>query len=303
MREIKLILSALLLFWTGCQSVSNSKGSQKTDVGQVYGQDRIAFSRLTDGYWQVWTSGFDGSQAKQLTFSAIDKRRPIWCPSDQALYFRDNNRQIYRIAIDSGESEQRVFSELGSIEDLVFSKDGSTMAMVGFRNQYRDSANIRVADSGAKNYRVLTWQSSLQYNPAISSDGKTVAYIASNGHHHTDELHIIDIESGSDVQLTSNDYQEIFPSFSPDGQRIVYSSDITGDYEIWVMNRDGSQKKQITFSPGLDTHPVFSPDGKRILFTSNQGGQLHLCMMNDEGTNIVRIHNEAPCIDPAWKGK
>jgi Tol biopolymer transport system component len=58
------------------------------------------------------------------------------------------------------------------------------------------------------------------------------------------------------------------PDWSADGAKIVYESNQTGDYRIWVMKADGSGKRRLTSDPGFaDLEPAWSPNGKRILFS------------------------------------
>jgi Tol biopolymer transport system component len=58
------------------------------------------------------------------------------------------------------------------------------------------------------------------------------------------------------------------PDWSADGAKIVYESNQSGDYRIWVMNADGSGQRRLTGDPGFaDLEPAWSPDGKRILFS------------------------------------
>jgi Tol biopolymer transport system component len=58
------------------------------------------------------------------------------------------------------------------------------------------------------------------------------------------------------------------PDWSAGGTKIVYESNQSGDYRIWMMNADGSGQRRLTGDPGFaDLEPAWSPDGKRILFS------------------------------------
>jgi Tol biopolymer transport system component len=92
---------------------------------------------------------------------------------------------------------------------------------------------------------------------------------------------------GSDrKQLTSSGYN-IIPSWSRDGKRILYSC----NYEIWVMNADGSGKRQLTFNTqGGNIVPVESPDGKQIAFAGVRGNaQPEVWVMNADGSGQKRL--------------
>jgi Tol biopolymer transport system component len=59
-----------------------------------------------------------------------------------------------------------------------------------------------------------------------------------------------------------------WPAYSPDGRKIAFGSSRSGDFEISVMNADGTETRRLTHSPGLDARPAWSPDGARIDFAS-----------------------------------
>jgi Tol biopolymer transport system component len=85
------------------------------------------------------------------------------------------------------------------------------------------------------------------------------------------------------------------PDWSPDGTKIVYESNQTGDYRIWVMNADGSAKRQLTNDPGFaDLEPAWSPDATRILFSrcDDHVGSILACdleVMNAAGGGMRRL--------------
>jgi Tol biopolymer transport system component len=71
--------------------------------------------------------------------------------------------------------------------------------------------------------------------------------------------------------LTSGAGRENFPSWSK-GDRIAFTSDRDGDYEIYSIRPDGTDLRRLTRSPGNDAHNAWSSDGEWIAFTSARGG-------------------------------
>jgi TolB protein len=81
------------------------------------------------------------------------------------------------------------------------------------------------------------------------------------------------------------------PDWSADGTKIVYESNQSGDYRIWVMNADGSGKRRLTSDPGFaDLEPAWSPDGKRILFSHCDD---HLGFITDCDLEVVNAAGTA----------
>ena len=91
---------------------------------------------------------------------------------------------------------------------------------------------------------------------------------------------------GSDVtRLTNNSADDSMPSWSPDGQRIAFTSNRDGNYAIWVMNADGSGLALLTNnSIDFTSRASWSPDGRRIAFTSDRDGNAAIYTMNTDGS-------------------
>lgn len=83
---------------------------------------------------------------------------------------------------------------------------------------------------------------------------------------------IIKAETGEVRTLTTGLSKDNFPSWSPAGDRIAFTSDRDGDYEIYSVRPDGTDLKRLTWAPGNEAHCSWSPDGKWIAFTSQRGG-------------------------------
>ena len=71
-----------------------------------------------------------------------------------------------------------------------------------------------------------------------------------------------------------------WPSWSPDGSRIVFASDRDGDFEIYLMDRDGANVTQLTHNSAEDWDPAWSPTGAAIAFTSAQNGEPEIFLMD-----------------------
>jgi Tol biopolymer transport system component len=110
-------------------------------------------------------------------------------------------------------------------------------------------------------------------------------------------LHVYTMTVGDPAsyhQLTDNNQgREWAPKWSPDGTRITYSSNQTGNWEIYVMNADGSNQHQITDNPARDEYSAWSPDGTTIAFGSDRDGHRNreaaIYLMNADGSNVRRI--------------
>ena len=83
------------------------------------------------------------------------------------------------------------------------------------------------------------------------------------------------------------------------GKRIAFVSDRDGDYEIFVMDADGSHVQQLTDNNKNDWDPVWSPDGKRIAFDSNRYGDYEIFVMDADGSHVVAIGQKGTA--PSWR--
>lgn len=76
---------------------------------------------------------------------------------------------------------------------------------------------------------------------------------------------------------------------SSSGGLLAYTSNESGNYDIYTMRPDGSELTNITNHPGRDTDPVWSPDGKRIAFQSDRNGFQQIYLMDPDGLNVVQL--------------
>ncbi len=82
-----------------------------------------------------------------------------------------------------------------------------------------------------------------------------------------------------------------YPMFSPDGKKIAFESNRTGNFEIYTINADGTNIKQLTYDTAFDGTPAWSPDGKLIVFASERDNDPEIYIMNADGSNQKRLTN------------
>ena len=115
----------------------------------------------------------------------------------------------------------------------------------------------------------------------------------------------MDADGKNQQRLTNNPQNDQYPSWSPDGERIAFSSDRKGDFEnfeIYVMDGGGGNPQNLTNSRRDDTYPSWSPDGKRIAFVSRRDGDSEIYVMNADGDNPQNLtnNNRQNDVNPTW---
>jgi len=105
----------------------------------------------------------------------------------------------------------------------------------------------------------------------------------------------------SGVNVSGNDFCDHSPVWSSDGKRIAFVSDRDGDWEIYVMNADGTDQRRLTRSPGTDRAPAWSPDGSRIAFESDRGGDFDIYVIGSDGADErLLVDRSGNDLEPRW---
>jgi tricorn protease len=141
-------------------------------------------------------------------------------------------------------------------------------------------------------------------HPALSPDARKIAF---DWH---GDIWICPVEGGAAERITEDPSDEQKPCWSPDGKSLAFSSDRTGNRDLFVLELATRRVRQLTFHSADDDSPAWSPDGKWIAFQSNRDSNLDLALNNNvwdlwkvraEGgtaTRLTRFRGENPCWSP-----
>ena len=143
------------------------------------------------------------------------------------------------------------------------------------------------------------------YEPSLSPDGQWIVF----------ESHELDAEDDGTIvkfkidgtmpyqNLTNPDEDSRQPNWSPTGDKILYQKFSDGQWDIWVMNSDGTNHQKVSSGSGDKTDASFSPDGRWIVYSSNEYGLefANLFIIPVSGGNAVRTtHYEGYDGAPSW---
>jgi len=301
------------------------------DTGSHWELYRATFNgggqRLTFNNGETVAFSWRRSWEPTQHFLVVDSRRNS--PQYRQIYLLNN------VAVDAGERasgatvirisysnndgafpppENDYATIPGSEYNAVVSPDGNLMVFVserqGIPQLYLRRLNVplRGYASPITNYdRPCNVET-----PSWSADGRNLFWVtnctgnfqiyrADIQFYHIDDLFAY-TELRSIRNLSNNTVNDRFARVSPDGKTIAFTSDRDGNWEIYVMNADGSNVRRLTNHPGVDEAPTWSPDGRQLAFASDRDGDFEIYILNvSDGVVVQQVtQNTAQDRWPLW---
>ncbi len=130
-----------------------------------------------------------------------------------------------------------------------------------------------------------------------------IAYVCYDGL--DDEICVINSDGSGQRQLTINDVEDYYPSFSNSGEWIAFArQEVDGSsdfFELYRVSIDGSKVIPLTNNGSKNASPAYSNDDSQIVYTSKLGDWQHqIWLMEANGNNPVKLTSEGNNFDPAW---
>jgi eukaryotic-like serine/threonine-protein kinase len=231
----------------------------------------IAFTSTKSGTRNIWVRQTVSGEDHQSTKDEFTNESPIWSPTgDEIAFFslgRGGKPGIWRMPMLGGTLTQlkSLPPADGSIRLLRWSKDGATI--------YYDSRQqiFALAVESGETTQITNFDPTQVKvrSLSISPDEKQIAYITPepNGHRN---LWVMPARGSSPKRIVDTAAESRNTVWHPDGDRLFYSSNVEGTYQIFVADVEGRQPAQITFGERDSFVVDVSSDGTRVLYGSSE---------------------------------
>jgi Tol biopolymer transport system component len=200
----------------------------------------------------------------------------------------------YRVAVDGGpprplaiNGSVRITGVTPGEHDVVLSDVADNCVLAG-------SNPLRVTVAGGTASADFTVSCS---GLPLAAPGHDIAL--SLGDIGSSEVYLLRADGTTLTNLTNDPGADDGAAWSPDGQRIAFSSTRQPREHIFVMNADGSGQTQLTSGDYFAFHPTWSPDGSKIAFASTKSGRSEIYVMNSDGGEITQL-TDTRAMDPVW---
>ena len=169
------------------------------------------------------------------------------------------------------------------------------------RDEGTDQKEIWAMDYDGRNKERVTNYRNLCLTPAVSPDGKRIAFTTFvEG---IPMIYVHSLETGRRLQFYNQDASlNTTPSFSPDGSTIYFASSPSGRSQIYRSDLDGGNLRRVSYTDSIDVHPSVNPrTGAQIAFVSGASGEPQVYLMGIDGANRRRISGGGgDAVQPAW---
>ncbi len=197
--------------------------------------------------FEIFIADANGENIVQVTNNdSYDAEATVSPKGDKIVFtsLRDGDPELYLMDID-GSNQERITFEKGYDGGAFFSQDGSKLV-------YR--ASRPVSEKELQDYDELVKERLVR--PGIL------------------EIHVMDIETKKVTKVTNFGKASFAPFMHPSGDKIIFCSNVNSkdprNFDLYLINTDGTGLEQVTFNETFDGFPMFTADGKHLVFASNR---------------------------------
>lgn len=241
-------------------------------------------------------------------------QNPAWSPDGGSLLvtkfsggYNTEPADLYVVNVTSGGTRALVLDGSSNV-NLPGSAWNALTGQIVFSSSREPHDEIYLIDKDGipgEEIRITDRADRMAYEPSLSQDGEGVVF----------ESHEVDVEDNGVIvkyridgsmpyqDLTSLDEDCRQPNWSPAGDKILYQKFGDGQWDIWMMNSDGTAHRKVTRGAGDKTDASFSPDGQWIVYSAEQPGlafaNLFITSVT-EGDTVQVTHYDGYDGAPSW---
>ncbi|HBB86848.1 MAG TPA: peptidase S41, partial [Blastocatellia bacterium] len=241
---------------------------------------------------------------KRITEGPRATRDPMWV--GKTIYYnsdRDGHFNLYSYDTSSGKTSEVTSNKTYDVrwpssdseERIVYELNGE-LQVLDTKSNRSTPISITVPDEGLSRRPSHIAVSSFIESVGLSPKGERALFAARG------DIFTAPIEKGPTRNLThSSGAHDKWPAWSPDGSRIAYMSDRTGEEELYIMPQDGLKPAEQITSGGqaMRYQPEWAPDGKRIAF-SDKDGKIYVVTLADHKMIEIADETHGQVRDYVW---
>ncbi len=308
------VLLILSLLSGGCISQSTL---------EIEGHELVFFQSNKEGSkGNIFLMNTDGSRQQQIGKSGVrPDYYPNWSKDGRKITFESYRRGGWRIWItDPDGSNARRLDNIGRDYEFDPTFDAAGTQVIYSRNGDLYKVNV----VSGKTERFTNTPALYESQPDVSLNDDVI-YVAGN----EEGAQIVqkNLHSGKEKNLTTKQYTELAPIWSPDGTAILFYSDREGGFELFIMNADGSNIRRVISNETLKKYGIqrgtflkldegwnhclqyratFSPDGQWIAFSADTDDSREIFIVSKDGKSLRqltrnKLHDGFPAFRPIAK--
>lgn len=208
---------------------------------------------------------------------------PVAPPNGLIAYERGNSsgNRIYAKDPNAMGGETALTGAAAKSFDPAYSTDGRRIVFVSERDSDGDATEIYAMNHDGTSQKRLTYTGEDKESlPAFSPDGAKIVFVISTAQpqrnienksgdvpetsNYNGDIYVMNSDGSNRVQLTNNQQTDNYPTFSPDGAKILF----TRNGKIWQMNADGTGQAML-YNADSAQSPSYSPNGQKIVFSAS----------------------------------
>lgn len=255
----------------------------------------IAYTVSSDNYaknqsaTRIWMISVKGGDPIPMTSASVSSSHPVFSKDGKKLYYLsargEQKNQVWSLDLIAGGEGQQVTDIKRGIKQINFSSDEEKLLLV-----MKDEDTSKPLVEGSNPWVV----DRLQFKQDSAG-----GYLNRQRNH----LYIYNIKSKQAEQITSGDFDDSQPAWSPDDSQVAFTSNrnpgADDNTDIWLVDvSQGSQARQLTSNKGSDSSPHWHPDGEWLVYSSamesaepNYAVQ-HLTRINHDGSGAERLNEQ-----------